>query len=71
MKQIELKIGGMSCQHCVHHVMEALQGVTGVQTATVDLARQQASLTIDESVFALDLAAAAIDEAGYELIGQL
>ena len=34
----ELKVKGMNCGACVSHVTKALQGVAGVQSATVDLA---------------------------------
>ena len=32
-----LKISGMTCQNCVKHVQNALNSVTGVEKATVDL----------------------------------
>lgn len=34
---IKLKIGGMSCAHCVAAVTQALLGVPGVQSADVSL----------------------------------
>ena len=39
---IELGVGGMTCDDCVVHVTEALEGVPGVETATVDLASRSA-----------------------------
>jgi copper chaperone len=32
-----LQIGGMTCDHCVHAVTKALQGVAGVDNVSVDL----------------------------------
>ena len=37
-----LKIDGMTCQNCVRHVREAIQGVRGVNYATVDLDQARA-----------------------------
>jgi copper chaperone len=35
---IEIKVSGMSCQHCVAAVDKAVRAVPGVTDATVDLA---------------------------------
>ena len=40
----ELAIGGMTCGNCARHVTEAIQGVAGVQSATVSLDAHQASV---------------------------
>src|SRR5262245_218888 len=40
----ELEIDGMSCSNCVRHVTEALQTVSGVKAAQVDLATRQATV---------------------------
>jgi copper chaperone len=32
-----LQIGGMTCQHCIRAVTQALQGVPGVERVSVDL----------------------------------
>ena len=37
MDKTHLKIEGMTCQHCVSHVTEALEGVAGVASAKVNL----------------------------------
>ncbi len=34
---MELEIDGMTCDHCSDAVKEALEGVAGVEAATVDL----------------------------------
>lgn len=61
-----LKIDGMMCDHCVHHVKEALSGVPGVESAEVSLSAKSAVV----SGPALDEAAmkAAVAEAGYEVV---
>jgi Cu+-exporting ATPase len=40
----ELLIGGMSCNNCARHVTEAIQGVSGVRSATVLLEAGRASV---------------------------
>jgi len=61
-----LSIEGMSCNHCVNHVKNALADVVGVESATVDLATKSAVVTGG----ALDDAAlrAAVAEAGYGVV---
>jgi len=71
MNPIYLKIGGMSCQHCVQHVTNALKELPGVLSVNVDLATTKATLQIDEAYFNIDEAAEAINDAGYEFLGQL
>ncbi len=65
---IELKVDGMTCDHCVRAVTEAISGVDGVAEASVDLDAGAATVT-GESV---DLGAvvAAIVEEGYEAAPQ-
>jgi copper chaperone len=61
-----LKIEGMTCDHCVQHVHEALSSVPGVKSAQVSLAQKQA---VVESEGPLDLKAAvkAVEEEGYKV----
>jgi copper ion binding protein len=67
---ITIKVKGMSCDHCVHAVREALEGLAGVSSVTVDLDSGQAVLVAAE---AIDQAAISqvIDEAGYDFVGLL
>lgn len=64
MKTI-LRIEGMSCDHCVQHVKEALEAVMGVTSADVSLPGKSAEVTHGDSVKPEDLRAAVVD-AGYE-----
>ena len=61
-----LQIEGMSCDHCVRHVKEALESVAGVTSAKVSLKEKSAAVEHGDKV---DLAAlkAAVEEAGYEV----
>ncbi|GHT79778.1 mercuric reductase [Spirochaetia bacterium] len=61
-----LKIDGMSCEHCVHHVTEALKGVAGVSAAQVSLKENSAQVEHADGV-SLAALKAAVEEAGYEV----
>jgi copper chaperone CopZ len=62
-----LKIDGMSCDHCVKHVKEALEGVAGVSSANVVLKKNFAEVEHGDAV-TLDSLTAAVVEAGYEVV---
>jgi copper ion binding protein len=61
-----LSIEGMSCQHCVMHVKNALAEVAGVETADVDLAKKSA--VVSGGSFDDAALKAAVAEAGYEVV---
>lgn len=63
---IELKITGMSCEHCVRAVTEALEGVSGVSAVKVDLASGRASVQVDTDTVALPALIEAVEEQGFE-----
>ena len=63
-KDVDLRIQGMSCGHCVKAVREALEHVEGVTKADVEVGR--ARVVCEESV-PRDALAAAITDAGFEL----
>ena len=60
---IELDITGMTCDHCVNSVTNALKEVPGVSDAVVSLEDKQATVTADS----VDVQAliAAVEEEGY------
>ena len=59
-------IEGMMCQHCVNHVLEALQNIEGVTAVKVSLEQKNATVQVNENVDDRDLKEAIID-AGYEV----
>jgi copper chaperone CopZ len=67
MMKTVLHIKGMSCDHCVRHVTEALKGVAGVESVSVSLKENSAAVEHKEG---LSLAAMkdAVVEAGYEVV---
>jgi copper chaperone CopZ len=60
-------VEGMTCDHCVHAVTTEVGKVPGVTGVTVDLAARTVTVTGE----AIDDAAvdAAVDEAGYAVVG--
>ncbi len=70
-KEMDLAIGGMTCDHCVHHVTGALKGVDGVEDVTVSLEKKNAHVTLDGTVepdAITEAAKSAVAEAGYEVL---
>ena len=63
---IDIGIGGMTCASCVARVEKALKKVTGVQTATVNLATESARIVAVPSENTQALLRRAIRDAGYE-----
>ncbi len=63
MESIELKIEGMSCEHCVARTEKALAAVTGVNEVEVRLEPGAATVT-GENVNLDDLIDA-VDQAGF------
>ena len=59
-------VGGMTCAACVARVEEALSGVTGVVSASVNLASEKATVEYVEGTEYADLKQA-VARAGYEL----
>ena len=61
-----ISIEGMMCQHCVAHVTKALTAVAGVDSVTVSLENNNATVTGSADDAALT---AAVVDAGYEVTG--
>lgn len=61
-----VKVSGMSCEHCVRRVSQALDGIPGVTDVKVDLDSGEAGFEQTEDV-AMDDIVKAVDEAGYQV----
>ena len=61
----KLHVEGMSCQHCVAHVTQALEAVDGVVKANVSLDEKSAVVELSSDV-ADNVLIDAVSEAGYE-----
>jgi copper chaperone len=68
MTKVNLKIQGMTCNHCVMRVAKALRVIPGVQDAQVDLQKAEAVVTYDDTKVSPDKMSVAVVEAGYKVI---
>jgi copper ion binding protein len=61
------KVNGMSCNHCVMHVKNAVTELSGVESCDVNL--QQGSMTVRYNESKVDYSdlKEAVEEAGYEM----
>jgi copper chaperone CopZ len=64
MSTVALTIGGMSCQHCVRAVREALEAVPGVTVSRVEIG--SAEVSFDPAQSSASAIAAAVSDAGYD-----
>ena len=63
MKSVTLKIDGMSCEHCVRAVRQALEELPLVDIQLVEIGR--ASVRYNNDSTSVERILAAIEEAGY------
>ena len=68
MEKTKLKIRGMSCQHCVKTVKDALTALDGVQSAKVNLRKGEAIVRFDELYVNPVNLKDAITQAGFEAL---
>ncbi|MHB1954740.1 MAG: heavy-metal-associated domain-containing protein [Sulfobacillus sp.] len=68
MEKIELGIVGMTCNHCVMTVTNALKAVPGVKAANVSLEKNDAKVTYDAAVASVEALKKAVVEAGYQVV---
>ena len=61
---IQLKVTGMTCDHCVRSVTGALSGVPGVKAVEVSLEKNAAK--VDGESIDTKALIAAVEEEGYE-----
>lgn len=64
----KISIEGMSCNHCVNHVKEALEELKGVTKVDVNLDTKSAVIEASGDINDEDIKSA-IDEVGYEVVG--
>jgi copper chaperone len=64
MSTVGLTISGMSCQHCVRAVRQALDAVAGVSASQVDIG--SALVSFDPALVSVATIERALLDAGYE-----
>jgi copper chaperone len=69
MEELTMKkkilIEGMSCEHCVAHVKDALEGIDGVSSVLVNLEGKYATVETDVND---EILKEAIEEEGYDVV---
>jgi copper chaperone len=67
LRQETIKVEGMTCQHCVQTITEALNNITGLNTVNVDLVKKEVSVKFNENETELKKISDKIIEVGFEL----
>lgn len=65
MSSIEMKIDGMSCNHCVMAVKKAIESIDEVENAHVDLPGSSAVVTLKQNKDIKPALQQAVTDAGY------
>ena len=68
MKQITLKVQGITCQHCVIAIEKSVGKLSGVAEVAVNLANGQVDVHMDERQVVEAELRAAIESAGYQVM---
>ena len=68
LKKAKIKIDGMSCQHCVKTVTDAMMGIDGVSQVKVNLKKGEARLKFEQVRPDLEQLKSAIVTAGFEFV---
>jgi copper chaperone len=66
MQTLTMKLGGMSCGHCVGAVTRALKSVAGVEVTDVKVG--SATVNFDPVMVTRDQITAAVTDEGYQVV---
>lgn len=69
MEKITLAVKGMTCMGCVKSVKNVLEPIPGVAAVDIVLDNGQVAISFDPAKAGLDQFKAAIQDAGYEVVG--
>ena len=65
MENVTIKVEGMSCEHCVRAVSNAITGIAGTANVKVELKSKTASFSYDPARTGLEAIKSAIAEEGF------
>ena len=68
MTQESLKVDGMTCQHCVQTITDALGEIAGTNKVAVDLDKKEVQVDYNEEETNLQEISDKIVEIGFELV---
>jgi len=63
-----LNVEGMTCDHCVQTIKEAVNNLVGISRVEVDLENKQLAVEYDKALVKLDSITDKIVEIGFEVI---
>ena len=71
MAQQRFRVVGMTCEHCVAAVSDEVSVIEGVSDVSIELVVGGESIVVVDAdqELSVDVVRAAVDEAGYELVG--
>lgn len=67
MNQVTLNVPDISCNHCKMSIEGAVNELSGIETANVDITGRTVAISFDETAQDLDTIVTAIEEQGYEV----
>lgn len=67
-KKIDLKIGGMTCASCAKAIERVTKKLDGVESSSVNIATEKASIAYDPSKIKLSQIKLAVEKAGYKVL---
>lgn len=70
MAKTTLDVKGMMGDHCKNLVTKTLKGLDGVSAVDVDLKSGEASVAYDEAKVQFSKMKEAVEEQGYDVVGQ-
>ena len=69
MENVVLRVEGMSCEHCVKTVTNAVGAINGVSSVIVDLDGKTVTVEHDPGNATIERIKAEIEEQGYDVVG--
>ncbi len=69
MEETILNVEGMSCEHCVKAVKNAVSALPGIEKVAVDLKNKSVTVKYHPAESTLDEIKSEIEEQGYDVVG--
>ncbi|MFB6349102.1 heavy-metal-associated domain-containing protein [Moraxella marmotae] len=70
MTTATFQVEGMTCNHCANSIQNVLQATSGVQSISVSLADHCVVVQYDQTAVNAQTLSQAIEEAGFDVVGQ-
>ena len=67
MDQVTLNVPDISCDHCKMSIEGAVNGLSGIESAVVDIEGRTVDVSFDPNAQSLDDIVNAIEDQGYEV----